>query len=111
MAESPRRAYERVPCDAAAELFSLSSDARICALRLCDLGLGGALVDSPLPLQRGVGYELGLRGGRFPARVAREPKRDPKSKAYPYGLVFTLTAAQETRLGQIVDELRRGLWA
>lgn len=111
MAESPRRLHERVPCDAAAELFTLSGEDRVCGLRLRDLGLGGALVESPVPLQRGVAYELRVKGGRFPARVAREPKPDPKAKTAPYALVFTLTSAQEAQLSALLDALRRGLWS
>lgn len=111
MAESHRRTHERVPCDAPAQLFTLASESRVCDLRLRDLGLGGALVESPVPLQRGVSYELRVKGARFPARVAREPKPDPKAKTTPYALVFTLTSAQEAQLTTLVDALRRGLWA
>jgi hypothetical protein len=109
MTDPSRRKDERFPCSFHAFLLS-AAGARICELGVEDLGMGGAALASPLPLERGVRYQLELKRGLvFPGRLAWEAK--PKGEVRHYGLQFVLTTTQEAKLRKLVDDLRQGLWA
>ena len=115
MADPARRHLERLPCDIPVILAAPTTGAKIADARLADLGLGGALVESPVELQRRVPYELRWtwqgRALSLSGRVAWEAKPDPKSKKRRYGLAFTLTVAQEEAVRSQLDALRLGLWS
>lgn len=114
MAESPKRATERLSCDLEASLHVPTTGAPIGPARLIDLGVGGAQVETMSRLQRSVSYELRFAVGSealaVPARVSWEAKRDEKANRQRFGLLFTLTTTQEQRLRALLDALRVKLW-
>jgi hypothetical protein len=114
MADPARRQQERLPCEIPVVLAAPTTGAKIAEARLVDLGLGGALLESPVPLQRGVPYEIRWtwqgRDLRLSARVAWEAKPG-KTKLRRFGLAFTLTVAQEDLVRAQLDALRLGLWS
>jgi hypothetical protein len=115
MAKPSRRVHARYPCDMPAALYSPMSSKKLADVRVLDLSMGGASVEVPLQLQKGVPYELRMEWERtefhLTARVAwTMPPNPKKPKENRFGLSFNLSTQQEALLKILVDRLRQDHW-
>lgn len=103
----------RLRCDLAAAVFDGAAQGRrLGEGRILNLSLSGCRLRFAAELRRGRGYRLTLDvpEGAFelPCRVAREDARGGDDlQVRHYGLVFNLSADQETLLRLLLARLRR----
>ena len=95
-----------------AALYTPSSDSFVGTARLTDIGLGGAMIETSVPVLRRVPYELRWewRGQAMKAtgRVAWEKAG---GNAHRYGLSLATTSEQERLIRRMIDDLRQQLWS
>lgn len=111
MANPPRRAHERFPCDIPVAIYSPVTESKITEARFLDLSRGGASVYVETLLQKGVPYQFRFvwenHRLRVTGRVAWEAKRDPQKPAWHrYGINLTLSTRQEEFFKRLIDRLR-----
>ena len=111
MAEISRRQFARFSCNVPVELFPAGSRTRLGEAMFLDLSVGGALLETAIPLERGVAYDFRISWNkafhRLGGRVAWEIGSGPKAKTRKYGISFNLTTDQEKQLRVMIDALRR----
>lgn len=111
MADISRRQFARFSCKVPVELFPAGSRTRLGEACFLDLSVGGALLETDFPLERGVAYDFRIiwNNGyqRLGGRVAWEIGSAPKAKTRKYGISFNLTTDQEKQLRVMIDGVRR----
>ncbi len=110
--ELPRRAYSRFACDLPVQIYSPVSQTKLADARLFDVGMGGGNIYCDLVMQRAVPYEFRFQWGKERLAVlgrvvwsAAAARKEPRFARY--GVVFSLTRAQEDLLAALVDRVRR----
>lgn len=108
--KNTRRIHARYPCDLAVEVWSIDDKRRRGRGRLLNIGMGGGLLETSLPLEKNTPFAIVIIQGqaRFAmnSRLARAQPEARSGALNHYGISFILTKEQENKLKTAVEKRR-----